>query len=531
MFTATRLWQHKYFRVQRLRTLQLIATFTLTGCARVLDLDGYSVDEQGQGQATSTQAVGMQCSTTRDCASTADAPAVCVRTTHSCVPLKSEDCTTITGDYTDDEAIVIGSLYAFGGAQAGTSSARQNAAILAVHEINGAGGIPQGDSSAAARQLVLLSCDTSANLVRAGKHLVDELHVPAIVGPNSSQDTIDLSRQVSVPGGTVLITPTALASSIADLTDNGLTWQMVPTDLQRGPFLTMQLQDLAAELIDKRKLSAIKFAAVFRDDALGIGTRTSLNTLVLNNSPLATLVTRGDARVDAYNLGAADQQPTVRAYAEFAPDIIVLAGTSELVQDIMVPLERAWHAGKPRPYYMLIDSLKNKELLDAVGMDDDLRKRVRGTGILPSPRSKAVYDAFQLSYQLAYPGMPSEVGGLGPSYDATYAIAFALAATFDQPISGRSITKGLRMLMDGRDEIEVQAVSLLAAFSHLVMKDPITAIGTFGPLAWGPNGAVLGGTLELWCVESRGGRLSYQSSGITLDLASGDLVGYYVQCE
>ena len=33
------------------------------------------------------------------------------------------------------------------------------------------------------------------------------------------------------------------------------------------------------------------------------------------------------------------------------------------------------------------------------------------------------------------------------------------------------------MLADGSDEVEVQAASLLAAYSHLVMKDSITAIG------------------------------------------------------
>lgn len=496
-------------------------------CARVLDLDAYEVGEQ----ATGDQAMAQECKEHSDCKSDADNPTVCVEATHRCVALKSEDCKTISGDYMVDDAIVIGSLFAFGGAQVGASTARQNSAILAVHEIDGAGGIPHGDSSAGSRPLVMVSCDASADLLRAGKHLVDELHVPAIVGPNGSQDTLELSRQISVPGGTLVITPTALASSIADLSDNGLTWQMVPTDLQRGEFLTIEIQVLAEALKRERKLETVKFAAVFRDDALGIGTRTSLNMLTLNDQPLATLVSRGLARVDAYDLSTLDQGPTVRSYAEFMPDIVVLAGTSELVQNILVPLERAWPQGRPRPYYMLIDSLKNKELLDAASASEDLRMRIRGTGLTPSPRSKGVYEAFQLSYQLAYPNTPSDVAGLGPSYDATYAIAYALAATQDQAISGRSIAEGLRMLSDGRIDIEVQAVTVLAAFSHLAMKEPINAIGTFGPLAWGPNGAVLGGTLELWCIENRAGRLSYQSSGVTLDLATGSLKDNFKQCQ
>jgi branched-chain amino acid transport system substrate-binding protein len=503
--------------------LRLIVCFAAPSCARVLELDGYAVGEKN----AEAQEVAMACVSNLECPS----ESVCVEATHACVPLKSEDCPTVSGDYTNDDAIIIGSMFAFGGAQAGASTARQNSAILAIHEITGAGGIPKGDSSASSRPLVMVSCDASADLVRAGKHLVQELHVPAIVGPNGSQDTLDLSQQISVPGGTVVISPTALASSIADLSDNGLTWQMVPTDLQRGPFLTMQIQELADELMRTRKLDSVKLAAVFRDDALGVGTRTSLNELTINKQPLTVLVSRGEARVDAYDLSAVDQQPTVRSYAEFTPDIVVLAGTSELIENILVPLEKAWPADRARPYYMLIDSLKNKELLDAVAGSDELRKRVRGTGITPSPRSRNVYDAFQLSYQLAYPGTPSDVAGLGPTYDATYAIAYALAATQGRPVSGRSVAEGLRMLSDGRTEIEVQAVTVLAAFSRLAMKEAISAIGTFGPLAWGPNGAVLGGALELWCIENRAGRLSYQSSGLTLDLASGLLEGTYQQCE
>jgi hypothetical protein len=40
----------------------------------------------------------------------------------------------------------------------------------------------------------------------------------------------------------------------------------------------------------------------------------------------------------------------------------------------------------------------------------------------------------------------------------------------------------------------------------------------------------LGGTLELWCIGAQGDRLSFQSSGMTLDLESGFLRGRYVQC-
>ena len=57
-------------------------------------------------------------------------------------------------------------------------------------------------------------------------------------------------------------------------------------------------------------------------------------------------------------------------YAAFAPDIIALVGTAEAVTKVLTPLETAWTydagTGKSRPYYVLIDSSKVTELLNAV---------------------------------------------------------------------------------------------------------------------------------------------------------------------
>jgi len=491
----------------------------MVGCANVIGLNELAV----QTQSADAGAPGLACKVQSEC----EGAAICRK--QRCVALESVDCTTITGDYRDENAIVIGSLFAFGGAQAGNSTARQNSAILGVEEINRSGGVPQHSTSANPRQLVLVSCDASANLLRAGRHLIEELGVPAIIGPNGSQDTLDLSRKLSVQAGTLVISPTALAASVADLLDEGLTWQMVPNDRQRGPLMTLELQRMQRELRAARKLDVLKLGAVFRDDALGIGTRTSLNDLQLNDEPLATAVSRGHALVEAYDLSSTDQRPIVQAFIELAPDLIVLAGTAEVVQNVMLPLERGWPSDKPRPYYMLIDSVKGAELLEVVAAVPDVRRRIRGTGVTPSPRSKRVFDAFQLSYQLRFPNLATDIAGMGPTYDTTYAVAFALAAVHDQPLSGQTIAAGLRMLSGG-PELELQGSNVLAGFSRLAMKQPISAIGTFGPLAWGANGSVLGGTLELWCIENDAGRLAFQSSGLTLDLASGSLSGEYVQC-
>jgi len=461
-------------------------------------------------------------------------PAVCIKPEGRCEKLLSEDCDSVTGDYANDRAIILGSLFSTKGTQAATNLPRQQAAALAIEQINAIGGVPPDAASTASRPLVLVSCDESTNLVRAAGHLVKDLGVPAIVGPNTSQDTLDVSTQVTVPGGTVVITPTAVASSITSLSDKDLTWLMVPSDVQRAPLMVGQLNALESALKSARNLEAVKLGIIFRNDALGVGTRTSLNDLVLNGKGLTDPVNLGNhVQIDGYAATDPDQQALVTKYVSFAPDIIVLAGTAEAVTKVMVPLEAQWTA-PARPTYVVIDSTKVPELLTAVTNNDDLRSRVRGTGITPGPTGKdtpaEAYNGFKIDYEVRYPGGTSTISGMGPAHDAAYAIGLALAATRDQPVSGASIAAGLRKLAGGGSKLTTLGTNLLAAFQKLGSSANITAVGSFGVLDWDTNGAVKGGTLEMWCIGGTAAKPVYQSSGLMFDIMLQQQSGSYQQC-
>jgi branched-chain amino acid transport system substrate-binding protein len=381
----------------------------------------------------------------------------------------------------------------------------------------------------------MVSCDESTNLVRASTHLVGDLHVPAIVGPNTSQDTLDVSTKVTVPGGTVVMSPTGVASSIASLSDNDLTWLMVPSDVQRAPLMINQIGELEKDLKAARSKSVVKLGVVFRNDALGIGTRTSLNDLMINGASMtAGINLNANVQIDGYTGADATQQPLVTKYLMFSPDIIVLAGTAEAITKIMVPLEAQW-TNSDRPSYVLIDSVKVPELLAAVTNNDDLRHRIRGTGITPGPTGSNTpgdaFNAFVLDYNLRYPGSAATTSGMGPSHDAAYAIAWALAATRTLPVSGASVAQGLRMLAGGAMQVEATSTNILAAFQKLAAGQKISAIGTFGNLDWDANGAVLGGTLEMWCIGGPTTKPVYGSSGLSYDIKAKTYSStMYVQC-
>ena len=466
-------------------------------------------------------------------------PAVCVRKPiPHCEALLSEDCHTVTGDYLNDQAIVIGSLFSTTGPTAATNLPRQQSAALAVEQINDAGGIPGGSTSANGRPLVMVSCDETALLVRAATHLVDDLHVPAIVGPNTSQDTLDVSTKVTVKAGTVVMSPTGVASSIANLSDDDLTWLMVPSDIQRAPLMINQINAIETQIkADDSSKANVKLGIVFRNDALGNGTRQGLDNLILNGKSIADAYNLNTyVKIDPYNGADPDQQAIVTKYLTFKPDIIVLAGTAEAITKVMVPLEAQWPAADPRPQYVLIDSTKVPELLTATtgAGNDDLRHRIRGTGITPGPTGMntpaETFTAFQLDYSVRY-GASATISGMGPAHDAAFAIGCALAATRTQEVSGSSVKEGLRKLAGGATKLKASGQNVLLAFQKLAAGEKITAVGTFGMLDWDVNGAVQGGTLEIWCIAGPSTKPAYASSGLNFDVKTQTKSGTYVQCK
>jgi len=377
-------------------------------------------------------------------------------------------------------------------------------------------------------------------LNRVGEHLITNLRVPAIVGPNTSQDTLDLSKNISVQSGTLVLTPTAVASSVAELMDNDLTWLMVPSDVQRGPLMINQINQIEEELRIARNKQYIKLGIIYRDDAVGAGTYGALQNMTFNGVSLSHAINVGvgmNVLIDKYSSMV---PPTlVNRYAdEFKPDILVLAGLAEVITTFMNPFEdRLPDGGVERPYYVFTDQLKGPDLINSITgipgqrpANPGLRGRVRGTGITPGTKSQGVHTAFELDYGVTF-GQPPTASGAGPSYDAATAIVYALAATRDMPVTGANIAKGLRKLSGGATEIEVKATNVLQAFNRLGAGENINAIGTFLPYEWDERGAVVHGTIEIWCIGQVGTSAAYSSAGLFLDIKTGVITGMYSQCQ
>ena len=553
-----------------------LATFGTAGCALVYGVGDYHVVDAVADGALDAEsgasnpdgalpdgALPPECTTNaeciaraakegpRDAGADADAaalvldggviPAVCVKATGRCQRLLTPECTTVSGDWANEDAVLLATLFATVGTTAKTNIARQRSALLAAEEIDstlGGGGLPPAKAGGPVRPLAVLSCETVTSLIRAATHLVEDLHVPAVIGPNLTQDTIDVTTKISAKGGTLLMSPAATSSAVAGLADQNLTWTSVPSDTQRAKLIIRSVSDLETALHPARG-NNLKLAIVYRDDAFGQSTYSSVSgSLTFNTKPIADAANAAYVRTYKYLPSSVQTQTdAAAAVAATKPDVVLLFGTSESVTNVLYPLEVAMETNEPgdavRPYYVLIDPNKVKELTDGLGSAaistvSPLRPRVRGVGTTPEATSVPVFAEFNSAYLSRYGDNP-RAPSMGPSYDSMYALAFAIAATSNEVVTGKSVARGLAGLGTGK-EVAIGRTSTLSNFQKLSSGQAINPVGTFSHLKWDMAGTIVEGTLEVWCIGLAAGVPAYASSGITMDVASQSVGGTYAQC-
>jgi ABC-type branched-subunit amino acid transport system substrate-binding protein len=153
---------------------------------------------------------------------------------------------------------------------------------------------------------------------------------------------------------------------------------------------------------------------------------------------------------------------------------------------------------------------------------------VRGIGVRPDGESAAIFAAFNTAFTSRYGSNP-RTSGMGSSYDAMYAIAYAIASTPGTPVTGAMVARGLASLGAG-DPVSVGQGQASLALQTLAAGKSIALRGTFSSMLWDSHGDIVGGTAEVWCVGTAGGATAFGSSGLTMDVATQFISGAYVQC-
>ena len=532
----------------------LAGFFPLHGCSLIVDTNTSqcktSIDCRAKGEvfvnATCVDSLCVQapgCTTHAQCFDTLGEPAICRPFDQTCARLFSPECRQVDMDekaltalQANPDTILLGVFVSLRTAEEGTGRPVLNSTTVAVKEINDSqGGIPALVSPGTTRPLAFVACDHSGGQAAAAlRHLVEDLRVPAIIGPQFSGVLKD-TYTTATTGNTLLISPSATATDIASLPDGGLVWRTAPPDVFQAAAIAALITDkLAGEI--KAALpgntAPIRLALLRKDDSYGSGLERDIGaTVALNGEPLSP--TNTNYKVFAYGNPVKDQPGTQQksdvAVAELLkhkPHLIAIVGTDEAASVILPAVEARWTETAYRPRYIVTDGVQVPELPPVIKADatagGDLRKRVFGT--TPGTLSKQ-YAKFLVRYDSIFPGtqFSPNVFGTAGAYDATYMLAYSIFVAGAQPLTGGLIAQGFGRLINGEPITLGSTESTTTAFKSLRDGANIDIDGASGPLTFDLMSGEAPSDIQIWCVSTSS---TMVNTGLFLD-ASGKLTGTF----
>jgi ABC-type branched-subunit amino acid transport system substrate-binding protein len=473
------------------------------------------------------------CTTNRGCMDALGGPAICHRDTAKCAPLLSQDCLTIFQEdnaIEKDNAVVLGILMPQTGENAQSMKPRVNAIELARRHIHKANSGLPGINSGPSRPLVLVSCTDADDYRRAARHLAEVVRVPAIVGPAFSGVTTNVAKEVTIPRGVLIISPSATSPTLTDLADNGLVWRTAPSDvLQATAMVQLVEQHIEKEIRATQMLAMtaqIKVAVVHKGDTYGGGLGNALfKTLRFNGkTPAANAenylqIDYGDP-LKTPDAMAANYTKAVNDLVAFKPNIIITVGTTEAVTEVFAKVEEKW-TDTNRPRHIVADGLQVPELIEKIGANDQLRRRVFGTIGAAFGEN---YDSFVNEYRLNFGSDTQADSYAAGAYDATLLLAYSIANAGSRPLKGSLINEGLKKTaMTGGSGPVIRAgyEDINKAFAAM-SGTGIDYNGASGPLNFDIVTGEAPADIQIWCVSSK---KAFAPTGLNFSASAGNLVG------
>jgi ABC-type branched-subunit amino acid transport system substrate-binding protein len=435
---------------------------------------------------------------------------VCRASDHACVPVASEDCKAMyePRDLLSDDAVWLGAIFPMTGPD-GDDWGKMNmdGVDFARSEIAQATApLRKADGSSGARPIALVGCNDVADPVRAARHLVEDVGVPAVIGFGAAEEVVSVASNVLIPAGVLTVasmTPSPVITRIPQPSD-------VPRMVWRTTFATDAIAEAAALMVHES----------LEPRAHRAPTRVSL---VHREGPAADsfagtfyrrLIFNGRAAVDN---GRDYQEVTVgprtleegrrvgKLVGDAQPSIVFLVSWTENVETIVQTIEDS-AAPDRRPIYVIPND--GTELLKGfIGRSADRRHRVFGISSLSSALPNA---RFVIRYNQARNAQVTRSINPGVSYDAFYLLAYAaFALPPGANVTGRTLADAFGRLVPPGTALEAGPASVLDAVSTLAATGRVDLDGTQGPLDFDLKTGEALSDLSLLCpAVGDGGRAS-----------------------
>ncbi|MFQ3622646.1 MAG: ABC transporter substrate-binding protein [Acetobacteraceae bacterium] len=349
--------------------------------------------------------------------------------------------------------------------------------MLAIEEINAAGGVLDG------QRLALAEADDQTNPqvgVQVATRLVQADNVPLIIGPMASGITIAVANAVTIPAGVPIISPSATAPAVSDLNDSDTVFRTAVPDGLQGAVL--------GRITRARGIERAAVIAINND--YGRGLAGAFQRGFERHGGSITAVQNFEADRPSYR---AELQTLAGRGNPQALVVIAYPGSGGITI-LRNAIENAFFNR-----FILTDGMRDQSVVQAVGAQQMEGTFGTAPGSAATPERRAAYEA---AFRRANPNLDPAAAFVAQAYDAVYVAALAIqrAGRADRA----AIRAALREVANPPGEVVgpgewARARQLLAAGTAIDYE------GASGPVNFNDTGDAEG-KIEVWAV--REGRIA-----------------------
>jgi len=458
---------------------------------------------------------------------------VCAKAGTPCVPWEDAECPTITGQWDNPDAIMVGALLPLtfdsplGSSTPAYATRLQRAIDLAAGEFDRK--IPGLKVGSKTRPIALLHCNSRGIPNQARNRFT---HLTDVVGAQAVIVGWDDDLAAVAPLATERKTAIVCSDCLAPLPAGLDARRIIPPITLDAPLAAWRVKDLEAKIkqVDPSPIrvalliEGLRVPKAFSDELLK--TLEFNGTSAAGNGSNFLPVMTEDPREHTI-----DHDGHAAAIAAFAPHVIVV-GMASAFPTFFIPLiEKKWPADKPRPYYIVTQLNYEVASFEDALTSDELRRRVSGTYPRLDDSLRANVESYETRYRQEF---FSAADGNFSGYESFYATAFAAAAAASAdpfaPIDGPRIAAGFERLSNG-PSVDFHPGQINAGIS-LLGAGSIDVRGLTSELDWNPTTRELETEMAMYCFgrDESGLVLKSDPGGVFYSPKTGLITGTYA-CE
>lgn len=494
-------------------------------CQQQPQLRGLSCDTQYGLCVSEQNALEPGCESTSACTEQNEGlPALCRYPGSPCVRLATPECPLVSGDWQAGDALVLGSVGPYTLGQPDHSAPQleyvtrlRKALDLGVEEWQRE--VPEGLFSSQ-RPLAVVHCNSNGDpsVAQLGmEHLLRDIQVPLVFALSDIEQAA-LVEQALRSDVTLVCVECYARAQLPPVLEAGLVWRMLPALEDQAELAAWRVSDLERKIRAERGLGDAEpiRVAVWSDSGDAFDAFVGALHEVLRFNGGQDAAQNGSNYLEIRN---ADPRREIQArlsvargVVAFVPDILVSAVNEDFTGYYLRMIEAEWPGAWPKPQYVTTSLTEELNQLAAiVGGDDDLRRRISGTGLFLEDQVQRNLVGFQTRYGSRY---GSDPGRTQAAYDAWYAAALAIySADAQGRLDGASIAAHFSRLTTGA-AADVDPLALASARAYLAGHESIDLVGASTELDWDPISQRVRAEVALWCLRrDANGGLQLGSAG------------------